>query len=241
MKILLAAALSILLTACASKPTVAVQRPAIARIAVVAATDPTWYAFDNVNALQYLVPISALGFHLDSKGKARVFNETMAAAPAPIGAALTQVVVDGLRAQGYEVDVLDVRRTPDDPDSVEHESLVTSADAVLHLHFGQVGLHSPRSATDYLPRINARAMLFYPGKEPAYIHDAEVFYGVDARNGTSWSIAADKRWAFPSYDAVLTRMPEVKEMFLEAADLLGRRTSAQVHASIQATRPAPRP
>lgn len=218
---------------CASQPTTIEPAPAIRRIALIPATTPLAFTLENVSAIQFLFPIAATGYHLDSREKAKIFNERLRVQPSRLAAELTDTVAAALRRYGYEVELLQgVSRPPDDPDDVDYDAVATSADAVLHLRFDEVGLFSPRSSTSYLPRVNASGTLFVKGRED-YLFEQDVRYGVDARAGKPWAIAAPESVAYPDFESVIGNLGAVLGAFDAGAAEVGKRLSEQVHASIR--------
>jgi len=152
---------SAILCACASHPKVVAKKPAIRSIAIIPATDPPWFSFENVNAIVYAVPVTFFVNKLDSRHKAKLFNDEMKTQPPPLDSTLTDAVATALRGYGFTVEILsDVKRPPDDPDNIDYDKLSTAADAILHLKIDEVGLYSSHTSTDYLPRVNISAKLF---------------------------------------------------------------------------------
>ncbi len=67
---------AVLLTACATHPKTIVSNPTIKRIAIIPATNPVWYSFENA-APPIGYPFQYWVNKLDSKNKAKVFNESV--------------------------------------------------------------------------------------------------------------------------------------------------------------------
>jgi len=233
---LLAALVTLLLiSGCATQPKPVQDKPSIQTIAIISATTPATYTLENVSAVQFLIPLAATANYLDSKEKAKTFNEKFGPQASPLGARFTEDVAKSLRAYGYDVKILnDVSRTAAEPDKVDHKSVLTSADAVLHLRFTNIGLFSSRSSSDYVPRVNALGQLFVNTKGKAtYLYDEDMYYGADAKNGRSSSIIADARFAYPSFAAVMDSIDGVRQAFETGASEISQRMSMQIHNAIK--------
>ena len=223
---------AVALAACSSQPAKVVPKPIVRTIAVVAASNPVWYTLENKSALQFVVPLAAAGNYIDSKQKAKLFNARFVSKPVAIGSALTDEVVTRLKGYGYEVVLVDLPRDPESPDSIEIESVKTTADVVLHLRFSEVGLLSPRSTTDYLPRVDAKATVATPGGG-LYLYDEEIYYGVDAKPGAKWSIDGDPKFTYPTFEVVMDKVDDIAIGFEAAARLVGARMAAQIHDAVR--------
>ena len=224
---------AVVLAACAAKGP-PLPKPTIRSIAVVLAEEPAEYGLQNVSGLQFLVPLAATANHVDSQQKAKILNQRLSGQRPAAAQAFNTAVLDALRASGYDVQVLkDAPRAPGDPDSLDFAKLRTTADAVLQLRFTAVGLYSPRASNDYLPQVNGHGTLVTPdGKR--YVYDAQVYYGADAKAGTDWSVPADRRYAYPTFEAVLADLDGVRSAFETGGREVGARMARQVHAVIQA-------
>ena len=183
--------------------------------------------------MQFLIPLAATVNYLDSKSKAKTFNEKLLAQPSALGTKLTDDIAAALRVYGYQVQVLEVVARPiGDIDNVDYDKVMANADAILHLRFTEVGLFSPRSSNSYLPRVNAQGTLFVKGRSD-YLYDQEIYYGVDARSGNTWAIAADPKFAYSSFDSVLIGLDGVRQAFSTGSAAISKRMSEQVHDSIK--------
>lgn len=233
LKLTLSIAAVLLTTACANQPKTVSAKPVIRTIAIIPASNPATYSLENQSAVQFLIPLAATVNYLDSKSKAKTFNEKLLAEPSALGASLTDEIAAALRGHGYQVQILEaVTRPTGDLDNVDYDKVTASADAILHLRFTEVGLFSPRSSNSYLPRVNAQGTLFVKGRND-YLYDQEIYYGVDARSGNTWAIAADQKFAYSSFDSVLTNMDAVRQAFSTGSAAIARRMSDQVHDSIK--------
>lgn len=233
LKLTLSIAVVLLATACANQPKPVLAKPVVRTIAIIPATNPATYSFENQSAVQFLIPLAATVNYLDSKSKAKTFNEKLLAEPSVLGANFTDEVASALRGHGYQVQILEaVTRPTGDLDNVDYNKVVAGADAVLHLRFTEVGLFSPRSSNNYLPRVNAQGTLFVKGRDD-YLYDQEIYYGVDARSGNTWAIAADHKFAYSSFDSVLVGLDGVRQAFSTGSAAISKRMSEQVHDSIK--------
>lgn len=228
---------ALVVSACSSQPKVPPPKLAIKSIALVPATNPLQYSLTNVSAVQFVIPLAATVNYADSKQKTQAFSRQLAAKSLNMAATLTEATAAALRGQGYEVQVLDqVERLKDSPDNVDYSKLVTTADAVLHVAFGEVGLHSPRSSTNYLPQINAYGIVSIKGRND-YLYDDSVYFGVDAKEGKASSIMADTSFAYPSFEVVMSSLDDVQVRFENASAALGQLLASQVHLVIKRQSP----
>lgn len=224
---------AVILSACAGKATVAPLKPTIKTLAIVPATPPLSFSLINQSAVEIAIPISTIGYAMDRRAKTKIFTEKMLARRTTIAEELTDAVAQSLRKQGYEVVVLDkVRRHPNDPDNIDYETLSYSADAVLHLYFTQIGLFSGRTSSRYVPRVDAQGVV-YVRHYPDYLYDEEICYGADATRTGSWAIAADPKFAYPSFEFVLDNLDAVRDAFGTAVLAIGDRMADQIHAAIK--------
>ena len=229
--VLLTILASAVLCACASHPKVAAKKPTIRSIAIIPATDPSWFSFENFSAIVYAVPVTFFANKLDSRHKAKLFNDQMKAQPPPLDSTLTEAVATALRGYGFTVEILDdVKRPPGDPDNIDYDNVSTHSDAILHLRIDEVGLYSSHTSTDYLPRVNISAKLFVKGLDDD-VYEQDLCYGVDARKGKEWAIVADPKFAYPSFEAVMTDMDAVRAAFLTGTREIGFKVSEQIHES----------
>src|ERR1700676_3876936 len=111
-RLLTALSLAAFLTACATHHEAILSKPIIQSIAIIPASNPTWYTLENVAA-----PISGVLFlatKLDSKGKAKSFNHTLQSRPSTLGTDFTNEVAAALRADGFVVEILESVKRPTD-------------------------------------------------------------------------------------------------------------------------------
>lgn len=223
----------VLSTACATHPKTVATRPVIKRIAVIPASNPRWYTFENAAAPVANTTLLFWVNKIDSHGKAKIFNDKVNAQPAALGADFTEQVAASLRERGFTVEILGgVVRPADDPDNIDYDKVSTSADAILHLWISEVGLFSSPMSSNYIPRVNASGKLFVRGEDDN-VYDEDLCYGVDAKKGKAWAIPPDPKYAYPSFDAVLNRIEEVRSSFADGTREIGTRMSAQIVDSIK--------
>jgi hypothetical protein len=223
----------LLLTACATHPKTIASKPVIKRIAVIPASNPRWYSFENAAAPVANTTLLFWVNKIDSHGKAKIFNDKMNAQPAALGVDLTEQVVTSLRDHGFTVEILDgVARPADDLDNIDYDKVSTNADAILHLWISQVGLYSSPLSSNYIPRVNASGKLFVRGEDDN-VYDEDLYYGVDAKKGKTWAILPDPKYAYPSFDAVVARIEEVRSSFADGTREISTRMSAQIVDSIK--------
>jgi len=174
-------------TACATHSKPIAGKP-IRSIAVIPASNPKWYSFENAAPPVGGYPFQFWVNKLDSKSKAKRFNDEVGSQPNRLGTDFTDEVVTALRGHGFTVEVLDdVARPVNDPDNIDHDKISTSADAILHISLSEVGLYSSGWCRDYIPRVNASGKLFIKGQDDN-IYDEDFSYGVDAKQDKKWDI-----------------------------------------------------
>jgi len=96
LRLLLAATTFLFATACSTQPKVVAPKPVIKSIAIIPATSPTNYTLENVSAVQFLIPLAATVNYLDSKQKAKEFNEKLATQRPSLGPRFTDEVAQSL-------------------------------------------------------------------------------------------------------------------------------------------------
>ncbi len=226
-------AIPVALGACAAKPP-RTDRPALRKIALIPATEPESLTLKNENGVtNVLIPISSVAFLLDSKEKAKRFNDTMVAHRPPVAKILTTRVADTLRAKGYTVDQLtDIDRPTDDPDDVDFQKLRTDAEAILQLRVAEVGLYSSKLSTDYLPRVNIQAKMYFKSIDDS-LYDENLYFGVDATPGDPTTIVADPKFAYSSFETVMAKTDEIERLFADGIDMLAKRLADQLVDTLQ--------
>jgi hypothetical protein len=91
---------------------------------------------------------------------------------------------------------------------------------------------SGQLSLNYIPRVNAAGKLFVKGKDDnLYVYDGEIDYAVDARKGKDWAIVPDPRFEYPSFDAVMTNIDDVRSAFATGILEISKRMSEQIYNS----------
>lgn len=231
--------MSVVMASCATKPQVVVPKPTIKSIVLVPATTPLTYTVDNRNAaIGLLLPGIAgiapgIAYAVENRSKSKVLTERLHALEFSPGANFTNAMAEALRKSGYSVQILEnVTRTPRDPDNIDYEKLTYAADAVLHLYFSEIGIYSPPATVDYLPRLNASGVIFVKG-HPDYLYGETIYYGVDSREGKSWGVSADPKFAYRDFETVLSGIESLKEAFSIGVKEVTQRMAEQIHAALK--------
>jgi hypothetical protein len=218
--------LLVLSTACATHSKPIAGKP-IRSIAVIPATNPRWYSFENA-APPVGYPFQFWVNKLDSKSKAKRFNDELDSKSNRLGADFTDEVVAALRGYGFTVKLLDdVPRPANDPDNVDYDKISTDADAILHISLSEVGLYSSHTSVNYIPRVNASGELFVKGQDDN-LYDEDICYGVDAKKGKNWAILPDPKFSYPSFEAVISHADEIRSSFAIGALEIAKRMSEQI-------------
>lgn len=220
------------LAGCASPPAEAPTKLVVKKIAILPVQELATASLENRNSVVYAVPIASVGFHLDSKAKQQMFSEKLLAQKLTLGSDLTSYLAQTLAKDGFEVTILsEVPRPVDDPEDVDYETIKTDADAILHVYFDDVGLFSGMTSSDYLPRVNVEVRL-HSTKRNEDLYDETLCYGVDARHGEKWAIA-DPKFAYPTFDTVMTKIPEIAAAFSAGAQAVGERAAGEIQSAVK--------
>jgi hypothetical protein len=206
--------------------------PVIHRIALIPATNPRWYTFENA-APPVGYPLQFWVNKLDSHSKANRFNAAIDPSKAAIGDMLTNAVEQNLREHGFEVQVIhNLVRTPDDPDNIDEDKLANEldADAIVHVWVNEVGMYSAHTSTKYIPRVNLSGKMWAKGQEGNLFSD-EVDYGVDAKKGKPLEIVADDRFRWGSFDEVMSKIDEIRSAYTTGAQLAAATLAEQLSAA----------
>jgi len=218
-----------LMPACATHPKTTAGRPAaIKSIAIIPASNPKLYSFENAAP-----PIGGYPFQYwvnkaDSKSKRKIFNDRLNSQPAYLGDELTEEVAAALRGHGFTVQILQgLPRPADDPDNVDYDKISSTADAILHVWISEVGLYSSGFSLDYIPRVNAGGKLFVKGQDDN-IYNEDIYYGVDARKGKEWAIVPDAKYAYRSFDLVMSNIDELRSAYSTGVLEISKRMSERI-------------
>ena len=95
-----------------------------------------------------------------------------------MGPKMTSALIDALREQGYEAEVIAVPSGYKDADYVDVTRLPTR-DPVLYVQFGETGMDSGRLSSYYLPRVNIGATLSAPDSGDT-LFSTSLYYGADS-------------------------------------------------------------
>lgn len=175
------------------------------------------------------VPVGILWQALADRIKSNDFNQRMDATRLALAPRFTDALLKELRAQGFDASVLEgVARPASDMDNIDYDRL-PSKDPVLHVYFSELGMLSSRFSLDYLPKVNVQASLIRPGDDD-YMYQETIYYGADSSGLASWSIPADPRHKWSSFDAMVERPESVVESYDTAVAALARQIAANIKA-----------
>ncbi|WP_218508980.1 hypothetical protein [Variovorax sp. dw_308] len=188
------------LTGCSRSSMPEAPRPVVKKILVLPVLPPD--RFWTYNNLIRGVIASAIANRI----KSNIFDEKMASERNAMGPKLTAALVEQLRRQGYDAEVLD---WPDrkDPYAVDIDKLPGTA-PVLHVYFGEAGMDSAKFSRYYQPRVNISVDLVGRGTVGS-LYGESIYYGADARGEASWSVPAPERFRFPDFESLVDRPAEV--------------------------------
>ena len=162
--------------------------------------------------------------------KSKDFNARMETVRTGMGPKMTTALLAALNARGFDVQMMEgVDRPPDSPDDIDYRKL-PGTDPVLHVYFDEVGMYSSRFSLDYVPRVNVKAR-WVRAQSDDEIYGETINYGADSSGEKSWSVPADPRFKWPSFDAI-TQQPELVAAGYDAAvDAVAERIAINVLAA----------
>jgi hypothetical protein len=230
LKLMAALSTLALMAGCATHSKAIAHRPTvIQRIAIIPASNPKLYSFENAAPPIGGYPYQFWVNKADSRSKRQIFNDRLNSQPSNLGNELTEEVATALRAHGFTVEILQgLPRPADDPDNVDYDKISSDADAIVQVWISDVGLYSSGFSLYYIPRVNAGAKLFVKGQDDD-IYNEVIYYGVDARKGKDWAIVPDPKFTFRSFDLVMSNIDDVRSAFLDGVLKISERTSEQIY------------
>jgi hypothetical protein len=232
-RILLALVASSLLAGCATSTQDAGPKPVIKSIALVPASNPQKVILENTNVLSGFSLWSAAAHRKDTEMKESALNSSINIRESKLGDVLTEKVVSNLRAAGFQVEVLSaIDRPKDYPDNIDIRTLSVTADAVMQLTVTYVGIYSGATSTAFNPQLGGYALLYPKGSKRA-LFDAEVQFGTAMSEGKPSHIKADPKFAYQGINAVYGNTVELKGLYVSGADLVARRLSDQLLATLR--------
>ena len=177
-------------------------KPVVKKILVLAVMPPDrFWTYNN-----WVLGFAAIPSAVANRIKSNIFEEKMVAEREAMGPKLTAALVEQLRKQGYEAEVLDWPGRKD-PDTIDIGKL-PGTDPVLHVYFGDTGMDSARLSRYYQPRVNISVDLVGRG-ELGSLYGESIYYGADARGEASWSVPAPERYRFPDFASLVDRPADV--------------------------------
>lgn len=224
-----------LLAACASGPKVVEPKPVVKSIAIIPALSPGYYTVDGRSAAAAVVnPLGVFFQGPERRQKEQVFAQRMPDAKFQLGAEFTDAVAQALRDLGYRVEVLEnIPRYPEDPDDVDYAKLAYTADAVLHLYFRVAGIHSRPLGRNYVPRLNAGAILMAKGYSKNLYKDT-TYYGYEADpTDPVTSIVADAKYRYADFDAVINNLDSLRGAYSVGARASAKLTAERIRAALK--------
>jgi hypothetical protein len=214
-----------LLAGCARSPVTPdepVQPPTVRRILVIPVTPIAKLHTENKG-----IPIGVLWQSIADRIKSSDFNDRMETMRKDMGSKLTAALVKQLRTQGYEAEVIEgIRRPASSPDNIDYTRLPVT-DPVLHIYFNEVGMYSARFSMDYVPRVNLSAYLIRP-QDADTLYGETIYYGADSRGNASWSVPADARHRWASFDEMVGKPQEVTGSYDAAVEALAARIAQNI-------------
>ncbi|MEJ8853969.1 hypothetical protein WKW79_05285 [Variovorax robiniae] len=192
---------AVALTGCSRSSMPEAPRPVVRKILVMPVLPPDrFWTYNN-----WVLGFAAIPSAVANRIKSNIFEEKMVAERQAMGPKLTAALVEHLRREGYDADVLGYQ--PKDPYTLDIDKL-PGTDPVLHVYFGDTGMDSARLSSFYQPRVNISANLVGRG-DVGSLYEESIYYGADARGEASWSVPAPERFRFPDFASLVDRPAEV--------------------------------
>ena len=222
-----------LLAGCATSTQEDGPKPVIKSIAIVAASNPQKVILENTNVLSGFSLWSAAAHRNDTQMKENTLNSSINISEAKLGDVLTEKVASNLRAAGFQVEIVsNVERPKDYPDNIDVRTISVATDAVMQLTITYVGIYSGATSTAFNPQIAGYALLYPKGSKRA-LFDREVQFGTAMSDGKPTEIKADPKFAYKGINAVYGNTVELKGLYLTGTDLVARRLTEQLIASLR--------
>lgn len=178
------------------------------------------------------IPLGIIWQSIADTMKSNEFTQRLDQARLASATRMTGAVVDALNSQGFQAQVLEgVKRLPDAPNNIDASKLPTK-DPVLLVYFNEVGMYSSRFSMDYLPKMNVYAQLMDSGKDDMGYFDY-VYYGADARGAESWSVPADPKFKWASFNDMVSQPQKVAEAYDAGVDSIATRLAVNLRARAQ--------
>ena len=197
-------------------------RVPIRKVAILPIQTPRVFTLDkSENALLFFGVIGHVIHSASVSSKNNEFGNKMREFTLPLGKDLMQSLQENLLAEKYEVVVL---RDQDmgfaDPSDFDYKKVNTDADAIIHVIFKDAGVDSPHRSLSYKPRLNVDVNIISPRNQET-IDDWSIDYGANASKLDSGNIPADPKYAWPSFEAMMQKIPDVVEGLQQGPKLLG--------------------
>lgn len=214
-----------LLTGCASSSKSPAKLTPVTQVMVVPVAPVQKLYTENKG-----VPVGLLWQGIADRIKSTEFTESMESTRTSMALALTTELLKELKARGFDAQLLEgVARSNSSPDDIDYLKLPT-VHPVLHVYFEEVGMYSSRFSLDYIPRVNVTANLVRPSDEE-YIYSETIYYGADARSDASKSIAADPRYKWASFDALIQQPKNVSDSYGAAVAAIASKIATNLRAT----------
>jgi len=209
-------------TGCARHKVAPPDHGPLKKVAVLPVSNPG-LTTRNENFFAQLSGIGSLAQSSYNRDKSKEFAQKLGGEQAIMGEKMTQALVEELRKQGYETELIQrVDENPKDPEDFDYAKLQADG-AIVHLWYDEVGMYSSTFRSDYLPRVNVVVRLFYP-RDEEYIYDERLYYGADAKAGKNWGILSDPKYRFNSFDALVNNADTVIESLDVGVRAIAERT-----------------
>jgi hypothetical protein len=223
----------VLLAACASKTPDAPLKSPIRTISLVPASNPNKVFFENSSVVSGLNFMLAAAHRADTQNKQNILNSSVDISGSNLGDRFTEKVAANLRAAGYQVEILtNISRPIDYPDNIDIRAVPITTDAILQLSITYVGVTSGATSSTFHPHVTSYAVLYPKGHRNAHF-DGEVQFGTGVPDGKDWGIKADSKLSYPSADAVLRSVPELRSFYLVGTEAMANRVSEQMVAKLR--------
>lgn len=207
--------------------------PPLQKIYVLPVVSPPQVGTENRNFLLEMTgALTVFMQYSDNKAKSQKFGERMREERAKLGEKMTRALMEELPKAGYEVELIEriPGSSPDAPDDIDYTKL--SSGPVVHVWFYDVGMVSPRTRIDYIPKINIGVGLIYPS-DPDFTYMEFLYYGADSRGEKYWSIPANPKYEFKSFDSLIGNPDLVVEAFEAGLRAIGAHIGKEFRRAVK--------
>jgi hypothetical protein len=224
---------SLLLGACASAPSVDVDRAAatgIKRIAILGIHEPKGVEVVNLGGV-------AAGFGLvggliqgaTNADHSKTFVAALRLRKPTLSDEMLRAITLALRDDGFEVTVAADQKPKlaADGKSDDYSDIHVDADAILSVWFGVVGYMSPPRSSQYEPWVMIKARLL-DAKTKKDIYYKTFCVGYKMRIENSVALPADPKYQYDSFDELMAHVSDAAAGLVDCEEITAKRIGADL-------------